>query len=67
MHCERIQSTVDHSSREWDFDEKWFDFWQRFDCKWRMSSYDMKKIKSVKMKKRENDVTNSKIFDIVQN
>jgi hypothetical protein len=27
----------------------------------------MKKMKSVKMKKRKNDVTNSKIFDIVRN
>jgi hypothetical protein len=31
-----------------------------------MSSYDMKKMKSVKMKKKENDVANFKISDIVR-
>ncbi len=32
-----------------------------------MLSYDMKKMKSIKMKKRKNDVANCKIFDIVRN
>ncbi len=66
MHYEQIQSAVDHSSREWDFDEKWSDFWQRFDCIEQVSSYDVKKMRRVKKKERWEEVANSEIFDIVR-
>ncbi len=66
MHCERIQSTVDHSSRDEILMKNDLTFNTDFIINHQFHRTILKKPK-IKKSKKKNDVTNFKIFDIVRN